>query len=382
MDSTSGFTQAYHHSPDVVWSAPGRANLIGEHTDYNDGFVLPFAIAERTAVAAARRGDDTIQVTSSGYGAGVGVTGVHHSAPGQGLDGWFAYPLGVAWAISQIRTLPPGYGVDLYIDSDVPPGAGLSSSAALEMAVAGSLASLWGLDLSTAELAQAGQRAENEVVGAPTGIMDQYASLLGQPDAAVFLDCRTLETRSVPLRLAPAGLALVLTDTGERHAHAAGGYAARRASCEKAVRQLGVPALRDVETADLPGIEAELDDETFRRVRHVVTENARVQAAVTALEAGAMKTVGRLLTASHRSMRDDYEITTPALDLAVEAALAAGALGARMTGGGFGGSTITLIDARRVPALRAAVADAFAAARFAAPRISVVTPSAGAHREG
>ncbi len=249
------------------------------------------------------------------------------------------------------------------------------------MAVAGALADLWDLDLTVPERARAGQRAENEFAGAPTGIMDQYASLLGQPDAAVFLDCRTLEARSVPLRLRPAGLALVLADTGERHAHAAGGYAARRASCERAARQLGVPALRDVETADLPGIERELDEETFRRVRHVVTENARVKATVAALEAGAMKTVGRHLTASHRSMRDDYEITTQALDLAVEAALSAGALGARMTGGGFGGSTITLIDARRVPALRAAIGDAFTAARLAPPRISTVTPSAGAYKE-
>jgi galactokinase len=269
----------------------------------------------------------------------------------------------------------------LLIDSQVPAGAGLSSSAALEMAAAGALADLWGLDLSVPELARVGQRAENEFVGAPTGIMDQYASLLGQPDAAVFLDCRTLEARSVPLRLAPVGLALVLADTGERHAHAAGGYAARRASCEKAARQLGVPALRDVETTDLPGIEGELDEETFRRVRHVVTENARVKATVAALEAGAMKTVGRHLTASHRSMRDDYEITTPALDLAVEAALSAGALGARMTGGGFGGSAITLIDARRVPALRAAFEDAFTEAGFTPPRVSIVTPGPGARKE-
>jgi galactokinase len=382
MDSTSGFESAYQSSPEVVWSAPGRANLIGEHTDYNDGFVLPFAIAERTEVAAARRSDETIMVTSRGYNPAVAaVDWGGRDASGRSPGGWSAYPLGVAWAISQVRPLPPGCGVNLYIDSDVPPGAGLSSSAALEMAVAGALADLWGLDLSVAELARAGQRAENEVVGAPTGIMDQYASLLGQADAAVFLDCRTLETRSVPLRLARAGLALVLADTGERHAHAAGGYAARRESCERAARQLGVPALRDLDTADLPRIEAELDDETFRRVRHVVTENARVKATVTALEAGAMKTAGRHLTASHHSMRDDYEITTPALDLAVEAALSAGALGARMTGGGFGGSTITLIDARRVPALRAAIEDAFAAARLAAPRISVVTPSTGVRKE-
>jgi galactokinase len=355
-------------------------NLIGEHTDYNEGFVLPFALTMRTAVAAGHRDDDRITVTSTSYPAGAGVVGLGCVAPGK-ASGWAAYPLGVAWAIAQDHALPRLPGVDLFIDSEVPAGGGLSSSAALEMAVAGALADLWGLDLTVPELARVGQRAENEFAGAPTGVMDQYASLLGEPDAAVFLDCRSLETRIVPLRLAPAGLALVLADTGERHAHAAGAYAARRASCEKAARELGVRALRDLDTADLPRIEGELDDQTFRRVRHVVTENARVAATVAALEAGAMKTVGRHLTASHRSMRDDYEITTPALDLAVEAALSVGALGSRMTGGGFGGSTITLIDARLVPALNAAVADAFAAARFAPPHVTTVTPGAGVRKE-
>jgi galactokinase len=374
-----GLTASCGRAPDVVWSAPGRANLIGEHTDYNEGFVLPFAITERTVAAAARRDDDTITVTST-YDPGTFRARLGDIGPGT-VTGWPAYPFGVAWAIARDRWLPGLSGADLFIDSAVPAGGGLSSSAALEMAVAGALTDLWGLSLSVAELAQAGHRAENEIVGAPTGLMDQYACLLGQADAAVFLDCRSLQARTVPLRLAPAGLALVLADTGERHAHAAGGYAARRASCEKAARQLGVPALRDVQTADLPRIEGELDPETFRRVRHVVTEDARVQATVVALEAGAMKTVGRQLTASHRSMRDDYEITTPALDLAVEAALAAGALGARMTGGGFGGSTITLIDARRVPALGAAIKDAFAAARLAPPQVTTVTPGPGAHKE-
>jgi galactokinase len=375
-----GFTRQYGRAPGAVWSAPGRVNLIGEHTDYNDGFVLPFAIAQRTAVAAARRGDDTIVVNSTSYPGGVAVIGLDQVVPGK-VTGWAAYPLGVAWAIGQIRSLPRSPGVDLFIASEVPVGGGLSSSAALEMAVAGALAELWGLELTTAELAQAGQRAENEFVGAPTGVMDQYASLLGQADAAVFLDCRSLEASPVPLRLAAAGLALVLADTGERHSHAAGGYAARRASCEKAARQLGVPALRDVTVLDLPRVEGELDAETFRRVRHIVTEDARVVETVAALQAGAMDVVGQHLTESHRSMRDDYEITTRALDLAVETALATGALGARMTGGGFGGSTITLIDADLVPALTAALGDAFAAARLDPPAVSTVTPGPGAHRE-
>jgi galactokinase len=375
-----GFARTRGRDPDVVWSAPGRVNLIGEHTDYNEGFVLPFAITRRTAVAAARRDDDLIVLTST-LAPGTVRARLGDVAPGA-VAGWAAYPLGVAWALGQMRTLPSPAGADLFIDSDVPAGGGLASSAALDMAAAGALTALWGLDVSTAELARAGQRAENEVVGAPTGIMDQYAALLGEADAAVFLDCRTRQWRTVPLRLSPSGLALVLTDTGERHAHAAGGYTDRRASCEQAAARLGVPALRDLGPTDLPSMEAILDPETFRRARHVVTEDARVLATVKALEAGDMDAVGRHLTASHRSMRDDFEITTPALDLAVETALATGALGARMTGGGFGGSAIALIDADRVPALTSAVTDAFGRAGFAAPRISRVTPGPGAHREG
>jgi galactokinase len=373
------FADAYRRKPDVTWSAPGRANLIGEHTDYNDGFVLPFAITQRTAVAAARRDDGIITVGST-FAPGTVTFRAADIAPGA-VDGWAGYPLGVAWALARVRDEPAGAGADLFIHSDVPAGAGLSSSAALVVSSAAALAALWGLELSTAELAKAGHRAENEIVGAPTGVMDEYASLLGQPDAAVFLDCRSLRARSVPLRLAPAGLALVLIDTGERHAHASGGYAARRASCERGAARLGVPALRDLGIADLPRAEAALDAETFRRVRHVVTEDARVEATVADLEAGDLAAAGRQLTASHYSMRDDYEITTPALDLAVEAALSAGALGARMTGGGFGGSTITLIAADRVPGLSMAVEAAFSAAGFDRPRVSTVTPGPGAHRE-
>jgi galactokinase len=373
------FTGAYHRRPDVTWSAPGRANLIGEHTDYNDGFVLPFAITQRTAVAAARRGDGMITVGST-FAPGTVTLRMDDIAPGA-VDGWAGYPLGVAWALARARDVPAGAGADLFVHSDVPAGAGLSSSAALVVASAGALAALWELELSTAELAKAGHRAENEIVGAPTGVMDEYASLLGQPGAAVFLDCRSLRARSVPLRLDAAGLALVLTDTGERHAHASGGYAARRASCERGAARLGVPALRDIAVADLPRAEAALDEETFRRVRHVVTEDARVEAAVAGLEAGDLAAVGRLLTASHYSMRDDYEITTQALDLAVEVALSAGALGARMTGGGFGGSVITLIEAARVPRLTTAVEQAFAAAGFGRPRTGTVVPGDGAREE-
>jgi galactokinase len=373
-----GFAETYGRSPDVVWSAPGRVNLIGEHTDYNAGLVLPFAIEQRAVVAAGRRGDDVVAAASALYPGTVRAR-LAEIGPGT-VTGWAAYPLGVAWALSRLRGGGAG-SADLFIDSDVPAGGGVSSSAALEMAVASALSDLWGLVTTPAELAHAGQRAENEIVGAPTGIMDQYASLLGQADAAVFLDCRTEDTQIVPLPLRQAALELVLIDTGERHSHAAGGYADRRASCERAACQLGVPALRDVEVDDLPRVARILDAETFRRVRHVVTENERVAATAAVLEAGDLPAVGPLLTASHTSMRDDFEISTPALDLAVATALDAGALGARMTGGGFGGAAIALTGRDRVPALTQAALDAFGEAGLPAPQIRTVAPGAGAHRE-
>jgi len=362
----------------VTWSAPGRANLIGEHTDYNEGLVLPFAIAERATVRATPTDGDAIEAVSAEF-PGPARARLAEIGPGA-VRGWAAYPLGVAWALSPFAERARQLGTTLTISSDVPPGGGLSSSAALEMSVACALNDVWDLGLSPAQLAHAGQRAENEIVGAPTGIMDHYASLLGQPGAAVFLDCRTEETRVVPLRLEEAGLELVLIDTGERHSHAAGGYAARRASCELAATLLGVRALRDLGPDDLPRAARALDDETFRRARHVITENERVARAVAALEAGDMPEVGRLLTLSHASMRDDFEITTAALDLAVQVALRQGALGARMTGGGFGGAAIALIAAGQGPALTAAVVAELAAAGHQPPQVRTVTPSAGARK--
>jgi galactokinase len=377
----AGFAAAYGTQPDVAWSAPGRVNLIGEHTDYNDGLVLPVAIAERTVVAAGR-GDhdgDVIAATSADYPH---VARHRLKDVGRGtIPGWAAYPLGVAWALQPHAKRAGPVSAFLSIASEVPAGAGLSSSAALEIAVGSALNDLWDLRLCAAELARAGRLAENEVVGAPTGIMDQYASLLGVADAAVLLDCRTEEARSVPLPLRHAGLELVLIDTGERHSHAAGGYADRRAACEQAARALGVRALRDLSPDDLPRMAPVLDEETFRRARHVITENERVTQTVAALEAGDAPGVGGLLTASHASMRDDFEVTTPALDLAVEVALRSGALGARMTGGGFGGAAIALVASDRVPSLAEAVTCAFGAARHNAPHVRPVVPSEGARKE-
>jgi galactokinase len=380
----SGFAETYGTAAAGVWSAPGRVNLIGEHTDYNEGFVLPFAIEARTAVAAARRDDGALAVTSAQFPGEVVTIPLASLAPGA-VTGWPAYPAGVAWALGQLGSGEGNPGISLYADSTVPAGSGLSSSAALECAVGRALEDLWDLSVGRADLARACQRAENEVVGAPTGIMDQFASLFGAAGAAVFLDCRSEQAEIVPLDLRGAGLQIVLADTGERHAHAVGGYADRRASCERAAKILGVRALRDVSTADLAKAAVLLDDETFRRVRHVVTEDERVTETVSALRAGELTTdpavIGRLLTASHESMRDDYEITTPALDLAVATALESGAAGARMTGGGFGGAIIALVAAGRAARVADAITTAFARAGLPAPLLATVTPAAGARRD-
>lgn len=370
-------------APEVgVWSAPGRANLIGEHTDYNEGFVLPFAIAQRTAAAVALRDDDVIRVRSTFAHDAVEVSLADLDAriAAGGLD-WAGYPLGVAWALRAAAPDATPRGVDIALASEVPVGAGLSSSAAIEGAVASALNDVWGAGLDKVALARVGRTAENDAVGAPTGIMDQMASMLGVADAATFLDCRTLETRPVALGFAEAGLAILVVDTLVEHAHSSGGYRERREACERGAAAFGVPALRDLTVDDLPRAAEILDDVTFRRVRHIITENQRVLDTVAALDAEGPTAIGDLLTASHASMRDDFEISVPELDLAVETALAAGALGARMTGGGFGGAAIALIPVELVSAATDAVHAAFAASGFRAPNVFTVTPSEGARRD-
>ena len=381
-----GFADAYGRDCDGVWSAPGRVNLIGEHTDYNEGFVLPFAIGARTSVAARRRDDGVLALTSAQFPGKIRHLRLAKIQPGT-VGGWLAYPAGVAWALGLAGpdAAAGTGGVSLYVNSVVPTGSGLSSSAALDCAVALALRDLHGLGATRAELALACQRAENEMVGAPTGIMDQFASLFGEHGSAVFIDCRAVHGENVPLPLEAAGLEIVLADTRERHAHAAGGYVERRASCDRAARILGVRALRDVGVDDLDKASGALDPETFRRVRHVVTENERVLGAVAALRGGGLESdpaaIGALLTASHASMRDDFEITTPALDLAAATAIAAGAVGARMTGGGFGGAVIALVASERAADTAKAITAAFARAGFTAPRMSTVAPSDGARRD-
>ena len=394
------FEQLTGRAPDGIWSAPGRVNLIGEHTDYNDGFVLPFAIPHRTYAAAGMREDDCIRVVSTFAGdepvevALDELATLFPTPTGEepAVPEWAAYPLGVAWAL-QLATLSTGSGtaatgsatefkgVDIAIASDVPVGAGLSSSAAIEGATASALNDLWDTALDRTALARIGRRAENEAVGAPTGIMDQMASMLGEPDAAIFLDCRTLDANLVQVGIAEAGLAILIMDTRVQHSHATGGYRERREACERGAAIMGVPALRDVSVGDLGRAEKLMDDVTFRRVRHIVTENQRVLDTVTTLRERGARAIGDLLVASHASMRDDFEISVPELDTAVDAALAAGAIGARMTGGGFGGAAIGLIERDGVQAVSDAVTAAFAASGFAAPHIFTVTPAAGARRD-
>jgi galactokinase len=374
------FAEYYGRRPVGVWSAPGRVNLIGEHTDYNDGFVFPFAIDRRTTVAVGDRDDRVVRVAST-FSPDVIEVHLDELTP-DAVSGWAAYPLGVVWAFGEHGAdLAHARGVDLHIDSDVPVGAGLSSSAAIECAVALALDEHWALGFDRPTLAKVGQLAENRVVGAPTGIMDQSASLLGEADSGVFLDCRSLDADVIPLGFAQAGLSLLVIDTRVSHSHATGGYAARRASCEAGARALGVESLRWVDVDDLDRARGLLDDETFRRVRHVVTENQRVLDTVRTLREQGPGAIGPLLDASHVSMRDDFEISVPELDLAVETAQTNGAIGARMTGGGFGGAAIALVADDLVPVIAGAVREAFAERGHREPAIFTVHAAQGARRD-
>jgi galactokinase len=370
------FERVLGGAPAGFWRAPGRVNLIGEHTDYNDGFVLPFAIDRATTVALSPRRDDRIRLVST-FDETL-VESDLGAVTSRGFSGWSAYPLGVAWAIGEHAEGALRHGFDVAVDSDVPVGAGLSSSAAIEMAVAVALNDLWELGLGRAELARIGQRAENIAVGAPTGIMDQSASVFGERDAAVFLDCRSLAVEQVPLGFDAAGLVLLVVDTKVEHAHATGGYRDRREACERGAAAMGVPALRDLSVDDLPRAKAVLDDVTFRRVKHVVTEDARVLESVAALRVGDLGRFGQLMEASHVSMRDDFEISVPQLDAVVETAQAAGVVGARMTGGGFGGCAIALVAADEAESLAAEVLRVFAERGWHEPVPFAVRPSDGA----
>jgi galactokinase len=356
-----------------TWSAPGRVNLIGEHLDYHGGPVLPIAIDRRTHVSASTRADDRIVVHSDladePVEFGTGTT------PGE-VEGWAGYVAGTVWSLREAGVKVPG--LDLGIRSDVPLGAGLSSSAALECSVAIAILDLAGAPMEQVEMALLAQRAENEYVGVPSGAMDQLASSCGVAGHALLIDTSGPTVQPVPAKWTDAGLSLVVIDTAAAHELSDGGYATRRNESEAAGRTLGLDLLATASAEDLQRLD---DDVQLRRARHVVTETARVRATVDAMAAGNWVRVGELFSASHVSLRDDYEVSVEELDVAVDSAVSAGALGARMTGGGFGGSAIALVPDDRVDAVVRAVEAAFAAKGFAAPTGFVVAPSAGARRD-
>lgn len=361
-----------------LWMAPGRVNLIGEHTDYNGGFVLPLALPFGVVVAASPRPDGVLTARSLQEPDQPLRMHLDDVAPGA-VAGWAAYPAGVVWALREAGH--PVDGLDLVIDGDVPQGSGLSSSAALECATALACVDIFDLDVSRPDLARLAQRAENDFVGVPVGIMDQSAALLCREGHVLFLDTRSLEVEHVPFDLDRAALSLLVVDTRAPHRLVDSEYADRRRSCEAAARLLGVPTLRAIDCAGLEDAPRRLRDPMMRRrLRHVVTENARVLDVVDHLRAGDIRLIGSLLTASHESLRDDYEVSAPELDAAVEAALAAGALGARMTGGGFGGCAIALAPAERAEGVAEAVRRAFTERGFAPPRVFAVTAAEGARR--
>jgi galactokinase len=370
----TSFDKTFGQQPDGVWSAPGRANLIGEHTDYNLGFVLPFGINFRTYVALAKRTDRKCRVASS-IDSKIYEFDLDGEMP-KDLD-WALYPLGVAWVMRE----KADFGFDAFFDSDVPIGAGLSSSAAIECSIALALSEIWNTNHTKQELALIGQRAENQVVGAPTGMMDQTASMLAQSDGAVLLDCKKLETKVIDLGLTKNHLVIAVIDTKVAHRHSDGGYRSRRDSCELGAKILGVKSLRELSLSDLPRAQSQLDDLTYRRVKHIITENQRVLDSVSALREGNLAPLGRLLLESHASMRDDFEISVPELDLAVETAMTVGAIGSRMTGGGFGGAAIALISESKLGELEIACKKAFAANDYAEPNIFAVVPSEGARKD-
>jgi galactokinase len=358
-----------------TWFAPGRVNLIGEHTDYNAGFALPFAIAHGCTACAAVVPEPVVTVVSRQRPdvASVPLTDLE-PAPG-----WAGYVLGVVWALQRRGVRLPG--LRIIVDSTVPVGAGLSSSAALTCSVGTVLQDLLDLRLSSADLLAITRSAENDFVGARTGGLDQLASLTATAGHALFCDMRSMHTRPVPFDLDAAGAAMLVIDTRAEHRHAGGEYGRRRAGCERAAQLLGAATLREVTVAGLEKALARLPDDELRRyTRHVVTENTRVLRTVDLLDSGALTSIGPLLTASHVSLRDDYRVSIPQLDLAVAVLLDAGAFGARMTGGGFGGSVIALVPRDAVDGSAALVTAAFERSSFRAPFTFTVRAEGGVHR--
>ena len=365
------FNELFSLQPEVLAAAPGRVNLIGEHVDFLEGFVLPFAIKDVTTVAIARNGTNKIRVASAQENFKIEEVSLQDLQPLTGKT-WTRYPIGVIWAL-EIKD-----GLDVLIDGQVPLGAGLSSSAALEAAVGTALNHLYKLNISPEKLALLCQKAENKYVGMPCGIMDQSISIMGREGHALLLDCRDLSTDQIPFDIAPHGLELLVIDTQVHHELVDGGYAERRASCEKAVSTLGIKSLRDISVEDFVSRKSELDQITFVRAYHAVTEMRRVLDAVNALKKSDFLTFGKIVTEAHNSLRDNYTVSCPELDLAVEVSLENGALGARMIGGGFGGAAIALLKSEDVEMVKSNITQAFAGANFKGPRFFISTPAQGA----
>jgi len=365
------FLEIFGEEPDLIAAAPGRVNLIGEHIDYSEGFVLPFAIKDRTTAAIRKRDDSTVRIASAQRRNKVVTVDINNVKPG--LKGeWERYALAVLWSMG-VKT-----GVDLLIDGHVPLGAGLSSSAALECSVATAVNHLFDMGFSLEDLARLTQKAENQYVGVPCGIMDQSVSLMATVGSALLLDCRDLSTRNIPFDVASSGLELLIIDTQAHHALTDGGYAERRASCESVAAKLAIKSMRELSMAQLDAGKELLTPDEYVRARHAVSEMQRVLDCVEALSKSDFVRVGELINQSHASLRDDYTVSCPELDTAVDASLAAGALGARMVGGGFGGSAIALIQASKTTETIRAVEKAFADKKFKAPRFFTSLPSQGA----
>ncbi|MGW5864769.1 galactokinase [Streptomyces sp. NPDC055239] len=384
MDVVGQFAELYGYEPDGVWSAPGRVNLIGEYTDFNEGFVMPLALPHTAVAAVARRTDGVLRLHSADIDAPVAELRVDELTPlskyGQG--GWAAYPAGVVWALRDAGHAVLG-GADIHLASTVPTGAGLSSSAALEVVTALALNDLYELGLDAPRLAVIAQRAENAFVGVPCGVMDQMASACATEGHALHLDCRDLTTRQVPFDLAAHGLQLLVVDTRVKHELGDGAYAERRAGCEEGARILGVSHLRDVPYAELTAALEKLtdaDEKISRYVRHVVSDDHRVEQVIGLLDAGDVRAIGPVLTEGHVSLRDDLRISCDELDLVVSSANAAGAIGSRMTGGGFGGSAVVLVEEVDAEPVTKSILEAFTSSGHTTPRVFPAVPSAGARR--
>jgi galactokinase len=374
--AVEAYRRYFGSEPEMLFRAPGRVNLIGEHTDYNDGWVLPAAIDRETVVAIGRAEGSQITAIAADFGDDRDVFALDHAIEPVNAE-WANYVRGVAQAM--LADGLPLVGAQMAIAGDVPLGSGLSSSAALEVAVGGALAGIAGLTIEPTRLAKIAQRAENDFVGCACGIMDQLISTRGETGHALLIDCRSLQCKAVPL---PDGVSIIIAHSGVRHAHAGGEYNDRREQCEAAARHYSVPALRDLTVEQLEAGKAGLDETSYRRARHVVTENARTEAAAQALSRGNLQRLGELMEQSHRSMRDDFEITVPAVDqlAAIMAAPLNGEGGARMTGGGFGGCVIAIAPDDRVAAVVKAIADQYRTPDGLPADVFICQPSAGAGR--